>query len=254
MRDLEKINPSFAHPSRFISLMAWLPFLLSGLGMVLANGAAEPVPLFANPIWVGCFVTMLASSSMLLIPKVFKWGWRAQNFGIGIILLGSMMMLGGIPWLCFLIYGSLPVALRLIFFILYFSVLIFWAWRYLSKYKQLVERGNEFPKLYQEDDDVVYYLQRTDKRILAYQAAPRNFPPLIFIIIVIVVSFAVVFNSEIISAKLGLPFVHIFLGIIAIPLDMMTAAIVARGCLVYFFYPRRIYGATGKRVYVDMAS
>jgi len=254
LKDLDRINPHLARPSRFVSLMAVLPLILSGVGMALATGAAKSVPFYQNPVWLFCAGVMGFSSLMLFVPRIFSWDWRAEYFGVGGLFLGSVCMIGGVAWVSVLIYSSLPLWLRIPMFGIYVYMIVFWSWRFVRFYRDLFSNNTEFGALYHEEAGACYYKQKADKKVGQSKKAPVPVPSPVFIVLATLLAVLSLFFARELSSYVGLPIVHIFLAVMSVPLDMMFFGFVVRSALVYFYYPAVIYKQSGLRVYVDMAT
>jgi hypothetical protein len=252
--DLDKVNPKFARPNTFCANTAFLPFALSTCSMFLAVGAAPHVEVFRNPLFLVCFVICILSVFLFIIPRIFKWDWKAEYFGVSVIYLGSVALLGAIPWGSILLYSKLPIVLRVVGFLLYLFILIGWAWRFVVVYRSISGNAINRQRIYVESDALIYYRQKTDVRILEKEMRFRQFPNALFVIIFMFGAVLTIPNATYLKSIVGLPFTHLFLAIAAIPTDMMAIGLVTRGFIVYYVYPRMIFKESGKRVFVDLVS
>lgn len=253
-KNLDSLNPSFAKANTFISTMAILPILLSSIGMVLASGAAEAVPIYNNPIWIGCFIIFCIPIIMVIVPRLLKWSWRAEHFGVSTFILGSVILSGLVPWSCILIYSKLTIFVRVTLFIIYALLVVFWGGKYIGFYKGIFRDEKLRRKIYELNGEYVYYLQKGDRQILDAIPNASHFPSGIIIVLAAGLAFFVLLFWPESSVVIGLPITHIFLAIIAVPIDMMAFGFVVRGLLIYFHYPKIIRKQTGKVVLVDLVS
>ena len=232
LKDLDRLNPSFARANGFISTTAFLPMLLSCMGMALASGAAEAVTVYSNPIWIGCFFIFFLS--------VIRSRERSP-YGSG-----SMAMYIALQQIVTSCSNNTVSPIRVINYILVRK--IYWVVQKIFKRKKLLN------KMYEPDGNNIYYLQRSDKRIINGIASVNHFPSAFIIVTAIVVGLLFLLYAREISVIVGLPFTHILLAIIVVPIDMMAAGFMVRGWLIYFYYPRIIRRQSGRVVLVDLVS
>ena len=57
-----------------------------------------------------------------------------------------------------------------------------------------------------------------------------------------------------ITRVVGVPFTHIFLAVGGVPIVLWALGATTRGFLIFYYFPWKLKRATGKNVYVDMAS
>lgn len=252
MKDLDAINPAFAKPSSFVSVTAMLPLLISGCCVALANGAAESVPFQKNPISILCILISTLSFVFLFIPRILKWGWQTRYFGVSTLYMSSVAMFGGIPWLCILLYSSAPIFLRGLFFLAYIALLTWWSLRFFNVYRHIYADNKMRSRIYQEDVDCIYYFQKGDKLLLDKKLKFKQFPStIVFMFFGTAACFAMIYGKTLVNF-FGLPFVHIFLAIGAIPLDMMATGLAVRGWMIFYCLPTKLNREMGKQVYVNL--
>lgn len=254
LKNLDALNPPFARPSTFIATGALLPLMTSLVGVGFAAGAAPGLAVLHNPVALFCLAICAASCAMLIIPRAMRWDWRAGYFGFALLYILSISLIGGIPWLCLLVFSSAPLWLRGVLFSLHALSLLWWAERYLAVYRKVFASDALRQSLYVEDDDRIYYLQKGDRMVLDKICKFTEFPPMLFIVGTFAAAGASVLYAGRLAAYFGLPYAHIFLGISAIPVNMIGAGFAVRGWLVFYKYPRMLRRQTGKQVYVDMVS
>lgn len=252
MKDLDAINPAFAKPSTFVSVTAMLPLLISACSLALANGAAESVPFLQNPISMLCSLIVACSFFFLFIPQLLKWDWQARYFGVSALYMSSVAMFGGIPWLCILLYSSAPIFLRGLLFLIYISLLTGWSLRFVKLYKRIYANDKTRSRIYEEDIDCIYYIQKGDKLLLDKKLKFKQFPPaILFLLFGVAACFTMLFAKSLVGF-FGLPFVHLFLAVGAIPLDMMAIGLVVRGWMIFYHLPAKLNRETAKLVYVNL--
>ncbi|WP_445233963.1 hypothetical protein [Duganella rhizosphaerae] len=247
MRDLDRANPEMFRPNRMAANGAFLPLVFGVMSLVLVNGASMDTPVLANPLSLLCIVVCTLSALMMVIPRVFNWGWDARYFGVCVLYLGSTASLGVVSWLCFLFFGLPPMPVRVLVFLVYIAVLIVWCFRTVTFYRKVQDR------LYREDGDAVYYMQESDKRLVKmhrFTTSPNGWSYVISVALALAVMVVIRPAVEL----TGLPFTHILLGIATLPFDMFTLGAATKGILLFYYYPGRIFRETGKKVYVDMTS
>ncbi|MCU6500728.1 hypothetical protein LPN04_23290 [Rugamonas sp. A1-17] len=254
MKDLDAINPAFAKPSSFVSVTAALPLIISACCLALANGAAESVPLQQNPISILCILIAGLSFVLLFLPRILKWDWRARYFGVSTLYMASVAMFGGIPWLCILFYSSAPIFLRGLLFLSYVYLLAYWGFRFVNLYRYIYVDTKMRAQIYQEDVDCIYYLQKGDTALLGKRLKFKQFPPsILFVLFGIAACLTIIFGKSLV-AFFGLPVVHLFLAVGAIPLDMLAIGLAVRGWMIFYCLPARLNRELGKQVYVDLVA
>lgn len=254
MKNLDALNPSFARPNAFISTGSLLPLLTSLVGVGFAAGAAPDLAVLHNPVVLFCLAICIASCAMLIIPRVMRWDWRAGYFGFSLLYILSISLIGGIPWLCLLVFSSAALWLRSLLFALHALTLLWWASRYVAVYAKVFASDELRPNVYLEEDDCIYYLQKGDRMVLDKVFKFKEFPPTLFIVATLAAACASMLYAGDLVAFFGLPYAHIFLAIFAVSVNMIGVGFAARGWLVFYKYPRLLRRQTGKQVYVDMAS
>lgn len=254
MKNLEKINPAFARPNTFCANSALVPLFLSGFSFILALDAAPSLEFYRNPLCLLCGIICLFSAALLIIPRIFRWDWNVKYFGFSMIYLGSVALIGGIPWCCIFLYSTLPNIAKTMGFTTYLSILIIWSQRFLKIYSKILVLNNDNFGIYREDNKAFYYLQKVDIKVLKKQSKFDQFPRSTCILFFISAAFAMIPFSGYLKTSIGLPFIHIFLAIAAIPTDMMAIGLFTRGLIIFYYKPMLIYRKTGKSVYIDMAS
>lgn len=247
MRDLDRANLELFRPSRLAANGAFLPLLFGVMSLLLVDGASMDTPVMANPLSLLCIAVCALSALLMVVPRVFDWGWDAKYFGVSAMYIASTASLGGISWLCFLFFGLPPLPVRVLLFLVYIAVLIAWCFRTVSFYRKAQGR------LYREDGDAVYYMWESDRRLVKmkrFAISPNGWS----YVISVGLAFAVLAVIRPATELTGLPFTHVFLGIATLPADMLTLGMATKGFLLFYYYPGRIFRKTGKKVYVDMTS
>lgn len=247
MRDLDRANLEMARPSSLASIGAFLPLLFGGMSLLLVDGASMDTPVLANPLSVLCIVVCALSAVLMVVPRVFDWGWDAKYFGVSMLYIGSTASLGGVSWLCFLFFGLPPLPVRVLLFLVYLAVLIAWCFRTVAFYRKVRDR------LYREEGDAVYYLWDHDRRLVKinrFSMSPNGWS---YLIAIALTCLALAYIRPL-TELTGLPFTHIVLGIVMLPADMLTLSSATKGFLLFYYYPGKIFRETGKKVYVDMGS
>lgn len=254
LKNLDKINPAFARPNSFCAISAVVPFFLSGFNIILALDAAPSLEFYKNPLCVICCVICAVSAMMMLIPRILKWNWNVGYFGVSIIYLGSVALIGGIPWGCVVLYSVLPPVFRFCSFFFYMVLLLWWCKRFLDIYHKILNVDKDKFGIYREEIDAFYYLQKVDIKVLEEKWKFKQFPRPLVTVFFISAAFAMIPFSNYLKAGVGLPFTHIFLAVFAIPTDMLAAGLMTRGIIIFYYKPLSIFLKTGKSVYIDMAS
>jgi hypothetical protein len=232
--------------------VAFLPFLLGVLCIPLAFSAAPSLPFARNYLALFCAAQSVLSLAFILIPRLFKWDWRAKYFGVSLLYVGSVSIVGIVPWLAIVMFGDLPIWTRFLIFSAYFGSIVWWCGRFVTYYRGVFSDKNRSCAIYEEDADAIYYRQQTDTDLIEnggqLAQTPSNLSFLIFIFLGIAVTpFAVKLGRSI-----GIPPIHIFLTISSLPIVLLCLGLGVRGYLIFYYYPWRLKRETGKDVYVVM--
>lgn len=253
MRALDLTNPEVLRPSKFASLSACAPLLCALFAAPLAYGAAPEIPFFENPILVALLVLGLVFLTMIIVPIVFHWDWRACYYGFSLLYLAGLSLLAITPLLSVVLYGRAPIAGISIIFILYALTHYFWCRKFVRLYTQVFENDALRKVIYQEEHDAVYYMRRGDEFLLDKHFKFSQMPPDWCIAIFMILGFAMIPVMGVVTDFFGVPFLHAFLLIVMIPISCMGVGIAVRGYLLFYLFPAKIKKLTGKSVYVDVA-
>lgn len=254
LRNLDQENPEFARPQRVAPIGAVLPFLLGGMCAFLASEATPNIPYSDNLLSLFCMYLSAASIASALIPKIFNWDWRTKFFGFSTVYLASASLLGIVPWLCVVMYSSLPAWGRTFIIFAYAVPISWWCTRFLRFYRQIYADRTLREYLYIEDGDVIYYSQKNDNWLIEKKFKFKQFPPNAVILLSLGLAFILVPFFRIAKTFVGVPFPHMFLTIASFPLVLTVLGLTMRGCLVFYYLPWKLKTATGKEVYVDMVT
>jgi hypothetical protein len=251
VKDLDKLNPAIASPRTFASTLAILPFLLGVLCIPLAFSAAPSLAFEHNFLAVFCAAQSVLSLFLILIPRCFRWNWRTQYFGVPMFYIGSVSIVGLVPWLGIIMFGSLPGWARFVTFAAYFGSIVWWCGRFVTYYRNVFSDKKRSSAIYEEDVDAIYYHQQADKDLIEKGAHLAQIPSNFSFILFIVFGFATAPFSEL-SRSIGIPSIHIFLAISGLPIVLMCLGMAVRGYLIFYYIPWHLKRETGKDVYVVM--
>ncbi len=254
MRNLDTINPVILRPSRFTSISACIVLMLALVSAPLAYGGAPRVPFFENLVVLLLSAVLAMAMILALLSAVFRWGWKARYYGFSFLCAAGISFLGIVPFLVAVLYGDAPYWAKLIIILVYGGSHYFWCRKFTVVYKNIFNDENLRSTIYEEEGDAVYYMRRGDEFLLdkhyKFSQTPRDWYFVIFIVIALLMAPMM----QAISAFLGLPFVHIFLLVAMLPVSWMGIGFAVRGFLIFYLYPGKIKKATGKEVFVDLAS
>jgi hypothetical protein len=254
LRDLDSINCA-AKSTRFIFAISLIIPLVMGCGAwALAVGAAPKQALHEN--YLGLLGLGIASVAIIAfpIPYIFHWNWETKYFGTGMLSLSSASILGIYPILCIAQYSSLPIFARLTFVGLECILIIRWCRRFANIYRIIYSKKELFNCIYIEESSAVYYSQQADKQVIEKLLKFEQFPHSKYFILSGLTAFSLTPFATSLSKLIGVPFVHVFLAIFSIPLNLMFLGLTTRGWLVFYFYPMKIKRKTNKPIYVDISS
>lgn len=254
MRNLDTINPALLRPSRFGSISACIVLMLALVSAPLAYGGAPKVPFFENLVILLLSAVLAIAMILALLSAVFRWGWKAQYYGFSFLCAVGISFLGIVPFLVAVLYGKAPYWVKLIIMLVYGGSHYFWCRKFTAVYKNIFNNENLRSAIYEEEGDAVYYMRRGDEFLLdkhyRFSQTPRDWHFVIFIVIALLMAPMM----KAISTFLGIPFVHIFLLVAMLPVSWMGIGFAVRGFLIFYLYPAKIKRATGKDVFVDLAS
>lgn len=253
-RDLEKRNPAFMRPNKFVPLGALLPFLLGMCACALAAGAAPWLPFLHNPLVLLCLFFCSAGVTLMVIPRLYAWNWDSRHFGAIAFLVGSIALLGGIPWLAILFYSSASLWLRLLLFAGYAAAQLWWAWRFVRLFRRIFADDAMRDQLYVEADHCFYYVRQADRQLLEKTFKFDPIPSAFLFLGCLLLAFVSMFFAGSMVRFFGVPIPHVFMALAAIPIDMMGLGLAMHGVLVFYWYPARLFKQTGKLTYVDVGS
>jgi hypothetical protein len=242
----------FARPSSLVSIGAMLPFLLGAICAAIAMEARPTITFANNGLAQVCCFICIASLLIAPIPKIFNWDWRTKYFGISIIYIASTSLLGIIPWLCVILYSTLPPGARFSLFMAYIVPILWWCRRFIVFYRVVSADKSLRDIIYLEGDDAVYFLQENDIWLLGSKFKFKIFPSNFLTVAALGGALALTPFATRIGSLTGIPFVNVFLMVGCLPIVMMFLGLAARGYFIYYHLPWFIKRSTGKEVYVDM--
>lgn len=254
MRNLDTINPVLLRPSRFSSISACIVLALTLLSAPLAYGGAPNIPFFKNLIVLLLSVFLAISSILALVSAIFRWGWKARYYGFSFLCAVGISFLGIVPFLVAVLYGRVPYWAKLTIILIYGVSHYLWCRKFTRLYKNIFNDENLRSTVYEEEGDAIYYMRRGDEFLLDKHYKFSQTPRDRYFVIFIVIALLMTPMMQAISAFIGIPFVHIFLLVAMLPVSWMGIGFAVRGFLIFYMYPSKIKRATGKDVFVDLAS
>lgn len=254
MKELDDINPHLAKPEKILSLGAIMSVLVGGTAWMFASEASGSTPFGQELLSLLCLIVIFLACIFAIAAKLFKWGWQTKYFGLGSFYIGSVSLLGIIPWLCIVLYSQMFLWVRAVLFLMYGFALIWWCRRFVIHYKMVMSDDKWRNQIYEEGDDAVYYLQKNDTRLMEKKFRFRQIPNTAFIIVALLLATLLFPFYGKVSTFVTLPFMHIFAAVSFFPFVLMTLGLATRGYLIYYYYPGKIEKITGKKVYVDMST
>lgn len=254
MRNLDAINAAVKSTKFLFTVSLVLPIFMGSGAWALAVNAAPRLPLRENYLETFSLGVMLLAVVALPIPYLFRWNWEAKYFGASCLSLASASIAGIYPFLCILLYGTLPLLVRLAIVIVESTLIILWCRRFVKIYQIAYADNRLFCSIYEEEPTAVYYLQIGDRKVIEELLKFKAYPSAKYFVFSLLAAFSLVPFASSVSQFIGIPFFHIFSGVCALPINLMFLGMATKGWLVYYFYPMKIRRATNKPVYVDVAS
>lgn len=254
MRDLDFINGAAKSTKHIFAISLTIPIFM-GLGAwALATGAAPSLPLYDNYLEVFGLSISVCAILALPVPYIFRWNWEAKYFGAGLLPFACGSIIGIFPTLCIVLYGSPPLIVSVVLILAQCLLIARWCNRFVKVYGEIYRDKNLFSYIYAEEPTAVFYLQQADKKVVDNILKFQQFPSSKFFIISLFAAFSLIPFATSLSRFFGVPIIHIFLAVGAMPLNLMFLGLSTKMWLVYYFYPIKIKKETKKPVYVDTSS
>jgi hypothetical protein len=252
LKNLDALNPEIAAPRTFSSTLAVLPLLLGILCLPLAFSAAPSLPFAGNGPALLCAIQSIISFFLIIIPRIFRWDWRTKYFGVPLLYVGSVSIVGIIPWLGILCFSILPIWFKFLVFWSYVGPIVWWCTRFSNYYTQVFANEQLRKMLYEEDIDAIYYHQRNDDLLFKKRTDLTHFPSNSFFILSFALAGAILPFSSVLGNITGTPMIHWILAIIGLPIVLTCFGFSARAILIFYYFPYSLKRETGKDVYVIM--
>jgi hypothetical protein len=252
VRNLDQLNPMIASPRTFSSTTAFLPLMLGLLCLPLAFAAAPSVPFAGNYLAVVCAAQSALSLFLVALPRLFKWDWRTKYFGAPLLCVGSVSIVGLLPFLAIVTFGDFPAWARFSIFCAYLFTIVWWCRRFVTYYRGVFSNKELSGAIYEEDVDAIYYHQKIDKDLIDKSGHLVQTPSNISFLIFILLACSVIPFITKLSNSISIPTIHIFLTIFCLPIVLLCLGLAVRGFLIFYYYPWRLKRETGKNVYVVM--
>lgn len=251
MRNLDTINPEIAKPQNMLLMGGILTTITGVVGISFAHLAINPF--MQNTLTIFGYSVLLSGVLLALISRILKWGWETHYFGVSIFPLLGLAILGWMPMFNLIFNDKFPLIISLGFLAFNLVLALWWSYCYVQLYRKAYSNKRLWQRIYVEEDDAVYYLREGDSRLLeklkqtlfpsdSVTLALVGFPFCIALSLVLFAYWFPSINGEIYITLLSAPLCSICLGMIV------------KAYLIYFYYPWKIKRATGKNVYIDMAS
>jgi len=253
LKNLDLINPKFAKPKYLCANGSIVPLVLSLCSIALIDGAAVDANISNNPAGILFIIFAFVNIVMLFAPRLLNWDWKIKYFFVNSLQMGCVALLGAVPWLCFLLYANASWALKIPLTLAYLGLITSGCRQFLSMYSKVKNSPALVEYLYQQDGHLAYYMQKHDMFLIEKIFKLSFFPPAKYFIFFSILAFGSIPFASYITSSISLPFAHMFLGLIAIPIDIMALAFLTRGWMVLVHLPKQILPKNSE-VYVDMAT
>lgn len=227
---------------------------MSAMGWALATGAAPTVAYEDNALAVFSVRLLIASLIFTPLPWLLRWDWKTWYFGSGVFALASVPLMQVVPLLCIFLYGDLPRGLSWSLLLLEVGLIGWWCARFVRIYRRIFADPDLWKKIYVEENDVIYYLQDVDKWVLEKKLRFNQSPTAVMFVVPMAFAFLLVPFMGPVTRFVGVPFTHIFLAIGGISISLLCLGLAMRSLLIFYYFPWKLKRATGKNVYVDMAT
>ena len=254
MKDLEKLNVQLVRPNKFVPYVFVLPAVCGFGGWALATGAAPNIAYEDNALAVFSIRLLIASLILAPLPWLLKWDWRSQYFGSALFLFGSIALMQLFPMASIVVFSHLPRGLSWGLSLLESGLVIWWCARFVRVYRRIFADPDLWKMIYVEESDAIYYLQNVDKWVLEEKLRFNQTPTAMMFIGPMAMAFLLVLFIGPVTRFVGVPFTHIFLAVGGVPIVLWALGATTRGFLIFYYFPWKLKRATGKNVYVDMAS
>jgi hypothetical protein len=254
LRDLDKINPAFLKPSKIAWLSAFVLCAMALLSMPLAFGVAPDISLIDNPIFFLSCLALGASFLVFTVPAIFRWGWKAKFYGASFLCFAGVSLLAIVPCMAVVLYGNAALWVKSAIVFIYGASHLLWCRKFTTLYGKVFNDEILRSAVYEEEPDAIYYMRRGDEFILNKYYKFSQIPRDRYFVLFMLAALLMTSMMRAVSTFAGAPFVHVFLLVAMLPVSWMSIGFAVRGYLIFYLYPLRLKKATGKDVYVDLAS
>ena len=254
LRDLEVINVQLVRPNKFVPYIFILPAVCGFGGWALATGAAPNIAYDDNALAVFSIRLLIGSLILAPLPWLLRWDWKTWYFGSSLILFGFASLMQLFPMASIVVYGHLPRGLSWGLSLLEIGLIIWWCARFVRIYRRIFADPELWKMIYVEESDAIYYLQNVDKWVLEEKLKFNQTPTATVFVLPIIIAFLLVLFIGPVTQFVGVPFPHIFLAIGGISIPLLCLGLAVRSFLIFYYFPWKLKRATGKNVYVDMAT
>ena len=217
-------------------------------------GAAPAVTYDDNALAVFSVRLLVASLIFAPLPWLLRWDWKTWYFGSAVFALASAALMQIFPFLSIFLYGDLPRGLSWSLLLVEVGLIVWWCARFVRVYRRIFADPDLWKKIYVEENDVIYYLQDVDKWVLEEKLKFNQSPSAMMFVGPMAFAFLLVPFMGPVTRFVGVPFTHIFLAIGAISISLLCLGLAVRCLLIFYYFPWKLKRATGKNVYVDMAT
>lgn len=253
MRNLDLTNPQMAKPSNLVPKGAAIPIVFALIGMTLASDAAPSVPFFSNPVFWLNFLVVGATLCLTAFSVLNRWDWNVKYFGSLLFHIASVSLIFVSALLCVFFYSRFSFFANICLVLSGLIAHIIWNFRFIKIYRKIYNDKEIFNKIYEEEEDAIYYMQQIDKKILQKKFHFNQFPSNLFFIIFMFLALPLLMLMGPVTKLTGMPFIHLFFLVTTLPISLMSTGLATRLWLIYYFYPRKLSARTLKPVYIDMS-
>jgi hypothetical protein len=254
LRNLNVINTVGRSTGFIFRLSLFFPVFTGLVGFIFAIDCAPNLPVAKNYLALSGIFMAIIALTLLPVPSIFKWDWNSKYYGASLFGFATVACMGIYPLLCIALYSRLPLWSRVALVLAEAIIILLWCFRFLKIYRYIYSDEELFNTIYFDDGSVVYFLQQGDKQLLEKKLRFEQSPPGWSFAASSALSLCfTLFYSNVVH-YVGLPFTHIILTILSVPVTLLVLGLATKMWLIHFTYPRKIRLKSGKSTYVDMVS
>lgn len=254
MRNLHLVNQAAKSTAHVFTISLVIPFFLGWIVWALATGASSSAATTSRILSAIGPALSLVAIIALPLPYIFRWDWEVKYFGAATFAFASGALIGLFPIACIICYAAVEFWWKVTIVVFEIFLNIWWCSRFVSVYRKIHSCNEYCDAIYEEDSDAIYYVRQVESRILKSKLKFDEVPRDKFFLISTAAAFMLVPFAASVSKLFGIPFIHVFIAVLATPINLLFLGLGMKGVLAFYIYPSRLRRLKNKRIYIDMSS